>query len=523
MVTGNIIRLDQFDFTLLQRRILQLAILCLPFINFPIKFPLVGNNISALFLFMGYGVFLFKFIVRPIRLTKFEKYGLAFLVIYLLWYLITGFVGIETYSYYHLLDVSKDDKLAVLYFNLSQYGASDSLTITKGWLTFLVVRSGILNLLFTYAITLWIYHLYRDNFEQAFSDIYGAIKVLCIFIGIYSVIEVGYLFGSYTCKALLTSINPLFMKIALAHGWWPPLLWPNLQVRSLFAEPSYFGMFLAMALPLLVNTFFFERERKTHANKFYILLYIFMVMLLVMSKARTAIALFSGELLLFILWQFAVHRMRWKPFFHFLGCTLGAVVLGMLCTFQFHSIDDKVSINNTTSMQAYVSQNVTSIVGNQRSNSARKANTLAMARVGINNPLFGVGPILVNEYVTDQFTDEDLNNSEVQLWVRSLSDNGSLKGGGYPTLNQLAGVLAKQGIIGFLIFIFPIGIIMKSLAFSKNMLKDFKFFSILVAFCGLVIAFFSNAAQLGYYVLCGLLLCLISSKYNSKNKENDCK
>lgn len=227
--------------------------------------------------------------------------------------------------------------------------------------------------------------------------------------------------------------------------------------------------------------------------------------------------------MLIILWQFVIRRAVWRPFLRFFGCTILAVVFGMLCTFQFHSIDDKVHIENNNTVQSYVSQNVTSIVGNRRSNNARMANTMAMTKVGLNNPLFGVGQILVDEYVADQFTGADLNNSEVRLWTRVLKEKGALKGGGYPILNQLAGVLARQGLIGLFIFVFPIGFIIKSVISSKKVIKDFRSFSLLVAFCGLVMAFFSNAAQLGYYVLCGLLLCLISSKYTLKDKENDCK
>lgn len=523
MVTENIIRLDKLNFSLIQRRILQFAIICLPLINFPIKFPLVAGNISLLFLFMGYGVLFLECIVRPIHLTKFEKYGLFFLLIYFGWYLITGFIGIEDYRYYHLLDIAKDDKLNSLYFNLNQYGNIDSLALTRVWLRFIVVRSDIHNLFFTYAITMWIYHLYCDNFDRAFCDIYGAIKVLCTLIGLYSVIEVGYLFGSYACKAILININPLFMEIAISHSWWPPLLWTSLQVRSLFAEPSFFGIFLAMALPLLANAFFDNKMKDKYANKFYLLLYVFMVMLLVMSKARTAIALFSGEILLIIFWQFVIYRTGWKCFFRFLSCTVFAICLGLFCTFHFHSIDDKVHVEKIDTVQSYVSQNVTSIVGNKRSNNVRMANTMALVRVGLNHPVFGVGQILVDEYVSDQFTDEDFNNSEVQLWTNALKEKGPLKGGGYPILNQFAGVLARQGILGLLIFVFPAGLIIKSMISSKRMINDFKYFSILVAFCGLVMAFFSNIAQLGYYILCGLLLCLISSKYNLKKRENDVK
>lgn len=507
--------INEYSFIYWQRRMLQLFIIFLPFINFPIKLPLIGNSLTFLFLLIGYTLFFLELISIPAKLTKYEKYSFIFLSLYLIWDMITGFVGVLSYQYYHFLDISQDAKLSAIYFNLNQWGAFDSLVITKFWMIFLSVRGNILNVLYTYGITLWIIHMYKDNYELAFNDIQKAVRLLCMIICSYSIIEVGYLCGSYLCKNILISINPLFMKIAYINDWWPPLLWTHLQVRSIFAEPSFLGMFLAMAIPLLSNSFFKEK-----GNILNFFIYFFLVMLLAMTKARTATVLFIGEMLLILIWQLVIKKSAWKNFFQFVVSTVLALLLGLFCLFQFQSIDSKVGQENNTSVQSYVSQNITSVVGNQRSNSARKSSTVAMTKVGLANPFFGVGNGLIHLYLADYLTEEDLANQEVNKWTSDLKEKGIFKSG-YPILNQLSWSFANQGLLGVLIFLFPIFFSIKNIFPLKKKLKNFQEASIVIAFLGLILAFLSNAAQLEYYVLGGLMLCMIFYKDEDNNTKNE--
>lgn len=500
-----------------QRYMLGFFIIFLPITLFPIQFPIVGNSIPLIFLMLGYFGYLIEIIIYPKSITKYEKYGSLFLGILLGWNILSGIVDINYYQYFQFLDINQDDKLRILYTNLNFGFTVNDLIVTKIWISFLSIRGAIFNCLFGYGIVLWIIHMYKDDFDEAFKDINRAIHVLCVIISIYSIFEVGYLLGIYFCKDILTYINPLFMKVAYLNDWWPPLLWTNLQVRSLFAEPSFFGMFLAMALPFLSSDFFegdITKRKKVLAS----ILYIFMIMLLVMSKARTALVLFLCEMITLFGWQLIFNKKDWNKFSQLIGCTFLAICLGLFCIFHFQSIDNKVVQLNNTSVQSYVSQNVTSVVGNQRSNSARKANVIAMINVGLQNPIFGVGQELVHEYIADKLTIEDLNNPEVRKWTDDLKGKGPLRAG-YPILNQLAWSFATQGIIGLMLFVFPILYILYKCFLYRKYLSDFKEVFSLIAFEGLVIAFFSNSAQLEYFVLCGLLFCLLRKKYT---EERDC-
>ena len=506
-----------------QRNMLKLFIIFLPITLFPVQFPIVGNSIPLIFLLLGYLGYLIEIAIGAKSLTNYEKYGNIFLGIILGWNILSGIIDINYYQYFQFLDINQDDKLRVLYTNLNLEFTVNDLILTKIWISFLSIRGAIFNCLFGYGIVLWIVHMYKENFDEAFKNINQAIHVLCIIIGIYSLFELGYLLGSYFCKDVLTYINPLFMKVAYLNDWWPPLLWTNLQVRSLFLEPSFFGMFLAMALPFL-SCDFFEGTIAKRKRIFAVILYIFMVMLLVMSKARTALVLFFCEMVILFSWQLILNKKDWNKFCQLIGCTFFAICLGLFCIFHFQSIDNKVVQLNNTSVQSYVSQNVTSVVGNQRSNSARRANVIAMINAGLQNPIFGVGQELVHEYIADKLTLEDLNNPEVRKWTVDLKWKGPLKAG-YPILNQLAWSFATQGIIGLILFVFPILYILWKCFFYRKNLRNFKEAFSLIAFVGLVIAFFSNAAQLEYFILCGLLFCLLRKKYTEERvcqKHEEC-
>lgn len=74
--------------------------------------------------------------------------------------------------------------------------------------------------------------------------------ILCsaVIIIAYSVIELGWLANSNAAGKILSTINPYIHSIKDDGKWWPPLLW-NAQLRSIFAEPSYYGIYMAFALP----------------------------------------------------------------------------------------------------------------------------------------------------------------------------------------------------------------------------------------------------------------------------------
>ena len=200
MKIGNPALLNNLDLNYLQRRIFQLVIIFYPINYLPLNLPLVGGSLPLLFLLIGYFTFIVELIIRPVIFTKQEKIGILFLLISSLWYLITALIGVESYQYYHFIDITQNEKLQMLFLEINKWGSYDSLLVIKGWLAFLGIRSAVPDTLFAYSITLWFYHIYKSDFKKAFQDTFKAIKILCLIISLYSLVEVGYLLGDEFCK-----------------------------------------------------------------------------------------------------------------------------------------------------------------------------------------------------------------------------------------------------------------------------------------------------------------------------------
>lgn len=136
----------------------------------------------------------------------------------------------------------------------------------------------------------------------------GVLVSLVVVFG-YSVIEVFYLAGNETAKNILEVITPYFHIIKADGMWHPPLLWKN-ALRSLFSEASHYGIYFAFAMPILWYVFF---EIKKIVLKLLILTSITVFTFgLFLTQARTAIALFIGEIFLFAI---AILILRNKAMF----------------------------------------------------------------------------------------------------------------------------------------------------------------------------------------------------------------
>lgn len=157
---------------------------------------------------------------------------------------------------------------------------------------------------------------------------------------------------------------------------------------------------------------------------------------------------------------------------------------------------------DNVSVESYVSQNIASVVGNKRSNSARYANVQATVLVGIQHPIFGVGYGLKDMYLDKNLQDDDRLVPEVANWSRIMYEKGPLKSS-YPTLNQIAGVFAEEGLIGVLLFMTPIfGSIIGIIKYRKNIFNNERI-CLIISFIGLCCAFFSNMATVEFFIITG--------------------
>lgn len=495
-----------------QRYMFMLMVLCLPFTHFSLDFPLVGKSPYLFFLLIGYVLFLFECIILRTSFNKWEECECVFLCIIIMWKAITGIIGIVDYQYFEQINLGQMENFKNLFDNLSFYFPLNEESSIKCWLIYKEIRGAILDVAYSYLISFWIYHIYKENWKKAIYDLKKITLILCAILSFYSIFEINYLMGGDIGKIFLSTVNPIYMTIADTHDWWPPLFW-NGQLRSLFAEPSFFGIYTSMAIPVLFS--FYLDNKFTYKSLIGRIIYIFIVIMLVLSKARTATVLFCIEFFLLIVWMYIYGRQYWKKFVLLGGGTCIAFFIGLGIMTQFQPQNNQYQDN--VSVESYVSQNIASVVGNKRSNSARYANVQATVLVGIQHPIFGVGYGLKDMYLDKNLQDDDRLVPEVANWSRIMYEKGPLKSS-YPTLNQIAGVFAEEGLIGVLLFMTPIlGIIIGVIKYRINSF-DSERICLIISFIGLCCAFFSNIATVEFFIITGFMI-LLFEHYREFNDE----
>lgn len=481
----------------IQRVLVICSIIFLPFMGVP-HLPF-GASLVSYPLFLGIMVGLVN-MYKARQWYIIPKKYCSFITLFFCWNIICIVIGVLVYPFYNTINMGQSDKLTFLLQALAARGIMiDETLALKGWLIIRIVKDSFLTILFSFGGSLWIYSLYHRDWKQGFKDIRKGIFILTACLCVYSLVEIASLMGNGTATDILITINPLYMDIQGAHGWWPPLLWDK-QLRSLFLEPSYFGIAATVILPFLWS-YLIELKKIS----MYYILYILYVVMLFMTRARTATGLFFGEIGLVIIYVLTLGKAYRKQAAAILICSGMAFLLSLFI----------VPGNNETSMveksTLYIEDSVTSVAGNQRSNIVRMSNVLATTKVGMENPVFGVGYGLKDAYVEQNLSADAKQNYEVKLWIRFIHEKGVLKSG-FPTLNKLSDVFATSGVIGLILYIVPFLYVIVLGIRKKVWQQGYKVICLYIALAGSMVAFFSNDAFWSIYVVLGLLLCVVDGE-----------
>lgn len=374
-----------------------------------------------------------------------------YIIIYFAFMSISLIHGIYIYPYYQDIlngPLSQIEKLPKMVSILSNFGIIvNEKDLLFGWMGIRVVKSLILEVFYTFFGTYIIYSLYAKRPQQCFDIFCRGIFCALFFVFIYSIIELFYLAGNEIATDILIFVTP-FIHAVLDTDWYPPLLWKN-QLRSIFLEPSFFGNFAAVMLPVL----WYKME--SIAKKRYVFIYTFFVFLIFLTQARTALAIFLGELFLFGVISILNNKNK----------ALKLICIVMLSNFiafgaSLFYINNLQVLNinpgnNIFKAQDYIDENVMSLNDeNKRSNSARFALIASNIRIGNEHFVLGVGKDLSSAYVTDKFTEIERNNHEVKSWIQKQEKNGILKHNISP-LNEYVGRFAETGLVGLFLFFLP--------------------------------------------------------------------
>lgn len=437
--------------------------------------------------------------------------------IYLLVYAVVLFIslihGLVIYPYYgDILNgpISQVDKIPVMQAFLQRFGFDVSeTTLLSIWMFARPLKGLFMTTFWTFGCAYLIYYWYRKDSSRGLDIMRKGAVAGAIIICAYGVLDVWYLSGSHTAEHILMVLNPIVHEIKSNGTWWPPLLWKG-QLRSLFAEPSYFGIWCAFAMPWVWYTFCIAERKPVKVGS--LVLIFALAFLCFLTKARTANVLIIGEAVFLALATVVYRKYIFKRAVIIIMCLLcafsGAIMAG--------GILQGSSPEGFKLAEKYIKDNMTSLVGDdKRSNGARYGGLEAHIKMGLDYPVLGVGSSLRSAYVATYLPQKAFSNSEIKMWLRNQREKGIMKSG-IPTLGEYSSRFAETGFVGLGIFMVPPSfLLLKLLKRIKSDMTAFEeklgyiFFAI--SFCGILASGMGDSLNITccYWLLLGLGYAII--------------
>lgn len=497
----------------IEKYVFFVLILSIPFTDFSINIPLVGYYLPHLFILLGVCLIIFEKIKYNFQYSCLEKYFCIFWGITFIWYTISNLHGFFTYSFFdpsHWSDL-KEMLFLEKYFSDFFYRNNNIAISMAASLYF--IRMSFMECLYFCGGTFLAIHIYQNYSKKGFNDFEKSVTVLVIAIIFYSVIEIPALMGNELCKSFLSTINHCIMSVNHIDGTWPPEFWP-LQVRSIFTEPSFFGLGAAALFPFLLHWSIFYDQRAKLVNFREIIIFAY-ILLAFATRSRTTTVMVLTEAALFVFLSLGIRALDKKKLLKVILSIIIAffISLPMMSMFSGTWYDRNDNKNSITSMvDNYVEDNITSVVdgskgGQKRSNSIRTTLNKAYTYVGIAHPILGVGFGMTAYYVDKNISDTDAKNNELEIDSKNLHEKGERKAG-FPILNYFAYQFATYGFIGLLLYLLPICYVLFYVL--RNIKKlCMEEITLLTALLGSVASCFSNAPLVSIYIITGLLSCFI--------------
>lgn len=504
----------------LQRFCFLLVVALLPLNSLSVVFPLnilgggFANKASFYPAFAGmalaiYGEIRWGGIFADLR--TFRNY----LAVYLSVILLSTVNGLWNYPYYAAIKLPELGRLPGL---LASVGFEPPLDAAAAiYIGLRVIKNNVLSTIYTFGTAYWIYCLFRRDAAAGIRILQRGIAIALVAIFSYSCVELAYLAGSGNAKTMLQTVNPWLYQVKSAHNWWPPLLWPN-QVRSVFAEPSFFGIYIAFALPFLWQRLLSRRLADC-------LVLLGLTVLLFLTKARTAVLLFLGQ---FSLLAFSTLLLKRREYLFRLGLVglVSAAAFAVSAFFINTFAGGQQPLGVAGTIKHYVNDNVESVADPaKRSNQSRYSVILADLRIGLDNPVLGVGIGLRDAYVPQHFSSASLKNIEIKNWVRLQKKEGILQST-IPKLCEYSARFAETGSIGLLVFLLPLLQLGRKMHLAYKLAEQQEKDNLLVFAISLLAvcaAGFSNTLDINYcyWVLLGLGYALFAKKAAADRLEKE--
>lgn len=474
------------------------AVCCaLPFLFIPKIFwpPFIGGSIGTMLVvypllaFYGYTMYRWKkggfSFYCPKLFWRFIGAYAAMLLFTLVW-------GLYEYPYYDLIfngppgQIEKLDKLLAFFHG---HGISvNEEWLLGAWFIARQLKGIFFECFYMFFCSYLIFCWYRREPLQASIVFERPIKYIAAIIIGYAAIEMAYFFGAGWAKSVLISVNPMLHAIAENWDWWPPLIWGEERIRSIFPEPSQFGMYAAMIVP-----FFWGHIIAGKRVMLNLCVSIIMMTLIFLSVSKTSSWLLLGEVAVFGVFFLCMRNWGKLKYFLWIPLCLGIAFSASLYVTSLYPSNGK----SDNVYQSGVQDSISEVTNeNSGSNKARFSIIKSDLRIWEDHWLLGVGSGLKAAYVPDYLMEKEKDVPEVQMWVTMQETKGVLK---QPIgcTSEWTDRLARTGLVGFLAYLFPeillLGILIKK---RKMFLADEKMFlgllPVLTAIAGVLASGFSG-------------------------------
>ena len=514
-----------------------------PVIPMSLRIGFLGGEFSAkasfytLFICLVYSVWLKRHSLRQYHLYWKELVYIALLGFSITVSLVHGLIN---FPYYDLVPGTHyiNHKLeAIIQFIFNETASEYTLSVIH--FCFRVLKNSLTQLIFTFGFSYLIFYWYKNRSETILKIVSKGSLISATLVVVFGVIELFYFDKQQWALSLLTYIRPIVHAIEINNTWWPPLFWSAFQIRSLFPEPSFLGIYSVITIPFIWNIVFTSKSKKLVGSSLIILLLLEMITLLANSRTATVLLIIDHILLVLAL---CIQFKNKKFVIHTVLVTLVgllAFIGNIVYTSNVLYVQDAStkSINTTSStiknistqqvaneISSYGENNVKSLSKkSSRSNNQRYGVMKADLDIFKENLLLGVGQGLRTPYVLNHLDEDSLNNTEVKMWIDNVKNKGLINIS-IPMLGEYTSRLSETGIISFVLFMGPIVfLLVRLLIYVFKNPKDIWIIFFTIAYIESLLTGIGTTLNELYYfwILLGFGYALVYTRNSYRNKVDE--
>ncbi|MDU5281701.1 MAG: O-antigen ligase family protein [Dialister sp.] len=429
-----------------------------------------------------------------------------FIIAYLTVLLISLGWGLFNYPYYNLIlngPAEQIEKLPKTLETLHSIGIPVAeKTLLEFWMFARPIKSVFVEAFYTFGATYMIFCWYHNRIQRALDILLKVTTVDLVIIAAYGLVDVCYQNGQMWAQNFITMVLPFIHGNVSAkadyYQFHTHLFW-GAQNRSIFLEPSYFGIYMAFAFPLLWWNIF--RQTNVRKELFLCGLFIVLAFEIFLTQSRTALAVNLCVFVIFAL--ICLYRVQKKLFILLviLGIGYSSAFAGSMEFLKYGQVPSQIGewtplatkwqnmqkkekelnqsvqkkgkeLNQSaqkkekesnkkipqTSATEYVEHNLKSLSGSGEkgihagSNHSRFTVQKTHIQIGLEHPILGVGTSLRQGYLREKL-DKD-PGGEIQKWNKNI-DKWGLLGAGFPNLGDFTLRFAETGFLGLGLYLFP--------------------------------------------------------------------